>query len=229
MNTDSTNQQVQPVEKGGFPTGTGATYPLGTPQQRIVAFAGLAGSGKSTAARYLIEQHGFERGKFATGLKEMTRAYLRVRQVDETTIERMIEGDLKEVPHPALEGRTPRYFMQRLGTEFGRDLIAVDVWVNTEKDRIAGMPRVVFDDARFPNEFAMIKDLGGIIVEVKRQGLKPLVEPLCWWKRLLALVGFKFAHESESYRPVPDIVIDNDGSRAALFRALDFRVLIENQ
>lgn len=219
--------QAQPVGTNPHVIGSeeSQTTVLGM-RQKVVAFAGLAGSGKSTAARYLIDRHGFERGKFATGLKEMTRAYLRVRQVDEATIERMIEGDLKEHQHPVMEGKSPRYFMQRLGTEFGRDLIAKDVWVNTEMDRIAGFPLVVFDDARFPNEFDAIKKAGGSIVEIRRPDLKPLVEKLSWWKRLLACLGFKFAHESESYRPDPDIIIENDAGVSQLFRALDFRVLI---
>src|SRR5690348_5804357 len=114
---------------GGHSTALPASI---SPRRRVIALAGKAGSGKSTAAKHLIERHGYAQGKFARALKEMTRAFLRYRGVDDATIERMIEGDLKEVPSDHMMQRSPRYFMQRIGTEFGRELINPDLWVDTE-------------------------------------------------------------------------------------------------
>jgi hypothetical protein len=57
---------------------------------QIIAFTGLAGSGKSTAAKHLCTRHGFERVRFAGPLKDMMRAL--------GLTEREIEGDRKESP-----------------------------------------------------------------------------------------------------------------------------------
>jgi len=177
------------------------------PRPRVIALAGKAGSGKSTAAKYLIERHGYRNGKFARALKEMTRAFLRYRGADEFTIERMVEGNLKEVPSPLLNGRSPRYWMQRLGTEFGRELIDQNLWVDTEMDHIASWPKVVFDDARFPNEVAAIRAAGGVLIEIVRPGY---VAP-----------NIDAGHESEAHSFVPNYFIRNDGEIADLHVKLD--------
>ncbi|MCW1993497.1 hypothetical protein [Bradyrhizobium diazoefficiens] len=41
----------------------------------VIGLKGLIGSGKTTVARHLIENHGFVRGRFAGALKDMLRAY----------------------------------------------------------------------------------------------------------------------------------------------------------
>ena len=56
----------------------------------------------------------------------MLRAHLATVGVDAYTIKRMIKGDLREVAHDALAGRTPHYAMQTFGTERGRGLGASD-------------------------------------------------------------------------------------------------------
>jgi hypothetical protein len=151
---------------GPWPPGGGFTLQ----GRRVIGFTGKAGSGKSTAARHLIEQHGFRRGKFAAALKDMIRTLLRYRGVDAVTVERMVEGDLKEVPTPHLNGRTPRHAMQTLGTEWGRNCIDENLWVDTEMDATAALPAVVFDDIRFQNEVDAVLRAGGVVVEVSRPG-----------------------------------------------------------
>lgn len=176
------------------------------PRPRVLALCGKAGSGKSTAARHLIDRHGFRNGKFARALKEMTRTFLRYRGVAEPVIEEMVEGSLKEVASPYFNGRSPRYFMQRLGTEFGREQIDRDLWVHTEMDHISSWSRVVFDDARFPNEVAAIRSVGGLLIEIKRPGHVAVVET---------------THESEVHQFIPDYFILNDGSVHDLLSKLD--------
>ena len=68
-------------------------------------------------------------------------------------------------------GRTPRYAMQTLGTEWGRDLISPNIWVNIVKHDILKIKGdVVIDDCRFPNEVVMILGLGGVMVYIDRGG-----------------------------------------------------------
>lgn len=128
---------------------------------RLIALTGPAGAGKSTAAKHLVARHGYRVEKFAGPLKDMLRGF--------GLTERHIEGDLKEVPCDLLGGKTPRYAMQTLGTEWGRDLISPSLWVDTWSSR-AATGLVVCDDCRFPNEAAAVRALGGVIVRVVRVG-----------------------------------------------------------
>ena len=139
----------------------------------ILALSGLAGCGKSTAAAYLAERHGFARVRFAGPLKAMLRAFLAEAGTPAAEIERMIEGDRKQAPAPELAGRTPRYVMQTLGTEFGRDMIHPDLWTmawtaGASAALAAGAPGVVVEDCRFPNEVAAVRALGGRVVQIFR-------------------------------------------------------------
>ena len=132
--------------------------------------SGVAGAGKSTAARYLVEHHGFVRRPFAALLKGMLRQLLQAQGLPVDAVERMVEGDLKEIPTCHLGGRTPRFAMQTLGTEWGRAL-APDLWVNAWMASAAGVERAVVDDVRFENEAAAVRTLGGRVIEVSRPGL----------------------------------------------------------
>lgn len=166
---------------------------------RVVGLCGLAGSGKSTVADYMVRKHGYTRVRFAGPLKAMARA---VGLSDEH-----IEGSLKEVPLAMLCGRTPRFFMQRLGKEFGRDLVGEDFWVNlwtAEAGRILSAGgRIVADDARFENEVERIRDESGIVGVVDGRG------------------GIAGNHSSEGYRPEADFVLHNGGSLRELYQRID--------
>jgi hypothetical protein len=135
----------------------------------IIGFTGLAGSGKSTAAMHLASAHKFQRLRFAGALKLMLHAmHLTPEETD---------GSLKEEPCSLLDGKTPRYAMQTLGTEWGRDLISPDLWVNVWRREVGAIlfkqPKadIVVDDVRFDNEVHAILELGGIIVRITRYGV----------------------------------------------------------
>ena len=167
---------------------------------RVVALTGAAGSGKSTAADYLIRHHGYERVKFADPLKDMMRAI--------GLSERYIEGDLKEEPTPWLRGKTPRHAMQTLGTEWGRNCIGEDFWVFLWRmrciDVIVGEDgRVVVDDCRFPNEAAAVRSLGGVIIKLEGRG------------------GIAGAHASEAGCGTWDSVVENDGCVTDLYAGVE--------
>lgn len=169
-------------------------------EPKLIALTGPAGCGKSTAAR-VLRRHGFARVKFAGPLKAMIRVMLTEAGVGRAEIRRMVEGDLKEKPHPVLCGRSPRHAMQTLGTEWGRDCISADLWVSLGMARVQSLMAagrsVVIDDTRFPNEVSAIRSLGGRVVLVDRPGITPVV-----------------AHASEGGVEW-DACILNDGTRAA--------------
>lgn len=134
----------------------------------IIGLHGPAGSGKSEAANHLQYAHGFEIVKFAYPLKEMLTAFYRAMGLDYTDILRRIEGDLKEVADPYLGGRTPRHAMQTLGTEWGRDSMRRDFWIEAWRIRVLkSQASVVVDDVRFDNEALAIHALGGMIIQLE--------------------------------------------------------------
>lgn len=130
----------------------------------IIGLSGPIGCGKTTAAR-VLEEMGYKRVRFAGPLKAMTHA---IGLTPEHT-----DGALKEVPCDLIGGRTPRFFMQRLGTEFGRQMIADDLWIRAWKSAVASLPEdvpVVADDVRFANEAKVVRELGGVVVKIDRDG-----------------------------------------------------------
>jgi hypothetical protein len=166
---------------------------------RIIALSGTAGSGKSTAAAYL-QQRGYTLVKFAGPLKAMCRA---IGMGDEH-----IEGSLKERPLDWLRGKSPRQFMQMLGTEFGRDCIGphfwVGLWERAAIDVLDNGGRVVCDDCRFSNEADAVRKLGGIVVRLAGRG------------------GLAGGHASESMDWEPDAMIGNHYGIDRLYENLDW-------
>lgn len=133
---------------------------------RIVAFSGPAGSGKSTAAKHLVEGHGYRRIRFADPIKDMLRDFgLTFDQID---------GPLKEIPCDLLCGKTPRRAMQTLGDEWGRQLIGGDIWVRAWERRLeeamlwSSDTRIVVDDLRYPNELDVLLRHDALVVRVHR-------------------------------------------------------------
>ena len=133
-------------------------------------------SGKTTLANGL-SGHGYAREAFAGGIKAMLRALLFHMGERPEVIERMVDGDLKEVAATALLGRPPRHALRTLGTEWGRDCMGADTWVAAAMARAASHMRegrsVVLDDMRFINEAQAIRAAGGMLVRIIRPGRAP--------------------------------------------------------
>jgi hypothetical protein len=146
-------------------------------KRTLIGLTGRKGAGKDTAASVLVAQ-GYENVKFAGALKDMIRTLLSYQGVDADTIERMIEGDLKEVPTRFLGGHTPRYAMQTLGTEWGRDKMGANFWVGTTKQKVRAVRsaggKVVITDVRFLNEGVAVQEEGGIVYGVIADWIVPV-------------------------------------------------------
>lgn len=167
---------------------------------RIIALCGRAGAGKSTAAQVLTNDFGFELVRLADPLKNM----LRVLGLGD----RELYGDLKETRSDLLCGKSSRFAQQTLGTEWGRNLIGENIWVNAWAREAQGLLgegyAVVTDDLRFPNEEAQIRHMGGNIVKITRPGAE-------------AKTGVA-GHASEAYEASADLTIENDGLTLASFQ-----------
>jgi len=128
----------------------------------VIAFCGPATSGKTTAAKCLM-RHGFRRMSFADPIRDMLRAL--------GVSDHHLCFD-KEAPVPVLCGKSARHAMQRLGTEFGRGMIGEGIWIEAARQRLTIRSEpVVFDDVRFDNEARMIREMGGLVVELSKPGV----------------------------------------------------------
>lgn len=160
-------------------------------QHKIIGLVGPAGCGKSSAATGLVEANSggdrFERRRFAGPLKNMLIA---LGLTSEHT-----DGALKEVPCELLGGKTPRWAMQTLGTEWGRRLITEDLWIRAWRGSLPSDANVVIDDCRFPNEEAAIRAIGGKIIRIERPGFVHVA-----------------THESEAHELTADAVVHNNGT-----------------
>lgn len=176
----------------------------------IIALSGPAGSGKSTVAARLASRYDAHRIRFADPLKAMLTAILVSAGTSTDMAYRMVEGDLKEVPATALCGRTPRHAMQTLGTEWGRDLMHPNLWIELWAAKARTALRngfaVVVEDCRFLNEVRTVWDLGGKVVWIHGRS------------------GIAGSHVSESggAQHMADYHIYNDGDLAHLNRDVDW-------
>lgn len=121
-------------------------------------------SGKSTVAEILKDQ-GYKTVSFAKPLKDMTVRFLMGFGYSKGDAERIIKDKNYVVGEVDLRIRD---IIQKLGTEWGREQIHKDVWVRMWEARQRLFPFVVVDDMRFPNEYAMVKKHGGLMIRVQR-------------------------------------------------------------
>lgn len=140
----------------------------------LVGITGAKGSGKDTFAETFTRKN-FFLVKMADTLKDMLRTLYRAADVDEETIERKIEGDLKEEPCEILGGSTPRWAMQSLGTEWAKMVDPTHtLWSRIWEKRVApllldGTP-IVCTDVRFHHEAEVVRRLGGHLLRIERSG-----------------------------------------------------------
>jgi hypothetical protein len=140
----------------------------------IIGFVGFIGSGKDTAADYLVNFHGFRRDSFANTLKDAVSAVFGWDRI-------LLEGRTKEArewreqvdPWWAerlnMPNLTPRLMLQLWGTEVCRNGFHDDIWIASLENKLRNSKdHVVISDCRFPNEIASIKNAGGQIIWVQR-------------------------------------------------------------
>ena len=140
----------------------------------IVGFLGFIGSGKDTAADYLVNSYGFRRDSFANTLKD---AVANVFGWDRTLLEgRTTEArewreqvDTWWADRLNMPNLTPRWVLQYWGTEVCRVGFHDDIWIASLENKLRKTSdSIVISDVRFPNEINAIHKVGGIVVRIKR-------------------------------------------------------------
>lgn len=213
---------------------------------RIVGISGHARSGKDTAAERLVEAHGFVRVGWADPMKRFVQELFAFTDAQVWTGERKEDPDQRYLRRMRREGSdpelavevpeylTPRYALQTIGTEWGRDCYPA-IWIEyglRVARKILGEPGagytaqgglepgkfshgavgVVFSDCRFRNEVEAIRAAGGVTVRVVRPGHEGAV----------GIAGHPSEREQDG---IPDSAFDyvvrNDGSLAEYHRQID--------
>lgn len=174
----------------------------------IIGITGQAGAGKDTIAEHLVNKYRFIRVGLADPLKRICKeVYAFSDEQLWGPSEKRNAGDPRYprkcnvcggVGNPDMLCMkhsgflSPRYALQTLGTEWGRDCYSntwIEYGVRVAKSLEAGYARytaqegliefekdlgeiggVVFSDLRFKNEMDAIKNAGGLLVRVKRPG-----------------------------------------------------------
>jgi hypothetical protein len=142
------------------------------PRVHTLGLAGYARSGKDTVAEELIKQ-GYIAMSFAGPIKKAMlkldpqigsgKSYKEV--VDELGLEKA-KTEYDEI----------RRLLQVFGTEVGRAMFGENFWVDQAINSIPDGFKAVFTDVRYPNEANAIKDFGGEVWRVNREGVGPLNE-----------------------------------------------------
>lgn len=155
----------------------------------VIGLAGHARSGKNTVANIIrdIAEVPVFQDAFANRLKvsaarslgfefETLEEYLDwadgFKEECSITIEVL---DINEEPYmEAVKRISGREFLQFYGTEAHREVFDTDFWVQQLAANLNPEVLTVVTDVRFDNEAALIKELGGLIIQVSREQVEEL-------------------------------------------------------
>lgn len=167
-------------------------------KMRLIGIAGPARAGKETLASYLLDNlsDDWSRSSFADPIKKMLE---------------VIGVDCSDEAKTVIDERfcyTPRHMMQILGTEWGREMIHGNIWVDAFARLNAGKC-VIVPDVRFENEADLVRKHGVLIHLTGRGGIE----------------GNHVSENAIAFKP-GDIVIDNSRDLAWLHDQVDGNALL---
>lgn len=169
----------------------------------VVGLAGYARSGKDTAALALIED-GFERRAFADKLRDFLYRLNPSISGSLWSLAEIVDA----VGWEQAKAETPeiRALLQRCGTDAGRKVLGENVWVDATMRDLPAL--TVITDVRFPNEVAAIRERGGVVLRIVREGVGAFRQES------------GETHESETALDSTrfDATIHNNGTMADLYR-----------
>ena len=143
----------------------------------IIGILGFKQSGKDTIGNFLVEKYNFRKTAFAHNLKKAVSIIFDIpeelcfgSEEDKNQLTRVKWSDLQDIeykdPKIDLQFLSVREVLKLFATEVCRAKIP-DIW--TKFINLSG-DRVVVTDVRFPNEVELIKNNGGVLLEVTRPG-----------------------------------------------------------
>ena len=163
----------------------------------IIGIAGPIGSGKSTVAKEIAKQLGSNNlFAFADPIKDVV---VLLSSCDRAALD---EQPIKSELFPDSDV-TYRYVMQTFATDWARNMIDADIWLNHMKRRVqCAKGDVIIQDVRFENEASFIRDNGGVIVHIRDPKMAPPTarkSPIArkWEQFKNRITGSPNAHVSE--------------------------------
>jgi hypothetical protein len=151
----------------------------------LIGLIGSKGSGKDTCADYLVEKFHYHKVAFGDPVKEICKLLFNLSN------DRLENRHLKEQidPHWNI---SPRNMFQRIGTEFGQELVftifpelndKIDkkhLWITLLSEKMGKLNgndynlkiNHVISDIRFKHEVDFIKQRGGQVLKINRPNLK---------------------------------------------------------
>lgn len=179
------------------------------PKPILIGISGWAGSGKDTFADILVDLYGFKKMSFADALREIAEAVnpiVGVKMMDAIVNDQMTahlsivryRDALQEVGYTEAKSKYPemREFLQRLGTDGVRTVLGNDTWINEAMRRARECRLVVFPDLRFQDEANALRDHGGFLIRMYRDGVGPANDHIS-------------EHDLDEYSF--DMIVPNDG------------------
>lgn len=204
----------------------------------IIGICGFIGSGKDTAADYLVNFHEFRRDSFAATLKDAVAAVFNWdRELLEGRTKQAREWREQIDPWWAnrldMPNLTPRWVLQYWGTEVCRKAFHNDIWIASLEARLSrAQDNIVISDCRFPNEIKAIKNAGGKVVRVIRGpdpdwydtalGANAGIEPDIKLLEIQGIHASEWAWVGTDF----DAVLDNNGTVDDLFKQIA-RIAVE--
>lgn len=190
----------------------------------LIGLVGATGCGKTTLANWLVDRRGFTRAHMGQPIKDMLST------LGLSSEQLTGPPEVRKRPSDLLGGRSPRFAMETLGTDWGRRMVSSEIWANAVEMRVRqmwshGPVPVVIDDLRFPSDWAVVGRLDGTLVRVARPGFGKtrsvadrVAHQLPALRPVLAALGFPTVHETEyHWHDAPaDIELTNDSTPEAL-------------
>lgn len=191
----------------------------------LIGICGEIGSGKTLVTDYLVKRHSFNEYAFAKPLKDIALAMgFNKSEVYGNQKQKMAKNKHLDI--------SARVFLQKFGTEIGRDLIPTilpdmnlgnsgSLWVRLFEiyfDKLienskSNTTNLIISDVRFANEAESIKEKGGYIIRLIRPNLD--------------ISGDEHKHISElGVKDIkPNVIIINKGTKEELYKSIDNMVL----
>jgi hypothetical protein len=131
--------------------------------QLIGLYSPAPQSGKTFTAS-VLEQSGYKAMSFAEPIKKMATELIVSFGYPKEQAVRFVWAS-KEETIPAIK-TTARHILQTLGTEWGRNCIGGEIWLDCMMSRVASHlkesdSKIIIDDVRFQNEAELVKKMGG--------------------------------------------------------------------
>ncbi len=135
--------------------------------KNIAFWSSTPQQGKTTAARFLMNDLGYTKISFADPFRFMIERLLHSAGYSYNEIHWFLDGGKEQ--NIEVIGASYRRLARTLGTEWGRNLIHPDIWLRVAEQKIIHSEAAVcIDDLRFPNELEMLRRRDFALVKIVR-------------------------------------------------------------